>query len=232
MDRRELIGALSSLGFGAGFNAAVMADHESKSEATAGPAAGLHAHFCGIHVAKHDPKIQLIVQHYCGGRKNMHQCLLFDSSEKDAKLIGVEYIVPDDVYRGFDEKEKKFWHPHTYEVLAGGLIAPEMKPEGELEFMKVILTTWGKTWHTWPNPATDYPIGEPMLMWAVTGDGQIDDKVIAQRDKLYGVKGEKIREKRIKEFGFAVPQVPFPASTDQVGRQWTKDGQDKPTKVE
>jgi len=43
-------------------------------------------------------------------------------------------------------------------VLRGGLIAPSMKPEDEMKFMKHILTTWGKTWHTWPT-VTAVPMG-------------------------------------------------------------------------
>ena len=64
-----------------------------------------------------------------------------------------------------------------------------------------------------------------------TGDGQVAEEVIAARDKMYGIKVEKIREKRAKEFGFAVPQIPFPTDVKTVGRQWTKSGDDKPTKL-
>ena len=173
----------------------------------------------------------MIVQHYCGAANGLHQCLLFDSSAPDAKLIGVEYIVSNEAYAKLDDGEKMYWHPHTYEVLGGGLIAPSMKPDDEMGFMKALLTTWGKTWHTWPDPKTAVPIGKPMLMWAVTGDGQLAQEVIAKRDKMYGVKVESIREKRTKEIGFAVPQVPFPTDEKTIGRQWTKDGADKPTKV-
>jgi hypothetical protein len=107
-----------------------------------------------------------------------------------------------------------------------------MKPEAEMNFMKALLTTWGKTWHTWPDPTTPVPIGEPLLMWATTGDGQFDDKVVAQRDRMYGVKIETIREQRTRAIGFAPPQVPFPDSLDTIGRQWTKSGDDKPTRRE
>jgi hypothetical protein len=89
------------------------------------PVHELHAHFCGIHIAKNNPKFHIIAQHYCMSRsEEMHQCLLYDSTEKNAKLLGVEYIISDRLYRELPESEKKYWHPHTYEVLAGGLIAP------------------------------------------------------------------------------------------------------------
>ena len=104
------------------------------------------AHFCGIHIAKTNPKFQIITQHFCMSRsEEMHQCLLYDSNEKNAKLLGVEYIISDRLYRELPDAEKKYWHPHAYEVLAGGLIAPSMKPEDEQTFMKALLTTWGKS---------------------------------------------------------------------------------------
>jgi hypothetical protein len=155
--------------------------------------------------------------------------LLYDSHDKNARLLGVEYIVSDRIYRELPDAEKKYWHPHTYEVLAGGLIAPSMKPADELSFMKALLTTWGKTWHTWPDPRTPVPMGEPLLMWALTGDGQINDDVIAARDKQFNVSAARIRELRCQSIGYEVPKVSLPSSIDQVGRQWTDEGEDKPT---
>src|SRR5205823_4074793 len=139
----------------------------------ASPLAGGHAHFCGIHAAKHDPKLQFVVQHYCAahtggaGEDAMFQCVLFDGIGKNAKLLGVEYIVSDKVYRSLPDGEKKYWHAHTYEVLGGGLIAPGMKPEDEMAFLKMVMTTWGKAWHTWPDPKSPVPMGEPLLIWSL-----------------------------------------------------------------
>jgi len=228
MDRREALGMLGLAGVVLGAPPVRGGDPDHGHQAAEGPmapVAGFHLHFCGIHLAKEDPKLQLIVQHYCGPCGDLHQCLLFDSSKRSAKLIGVEYIIPDARYRELPDAEKRYWHPHTYEVL----IAPGMKPDDELKFMKAILTTWGKTWHTWPDPSTAVPIGEPMLMWAVTGDGQLDEEVLAARDKEFGVEAAQIRESRGQAIGYAVPQVPFPKSRDDVGRQWTDKGADKPT---
>lgn len=195
------------------------------------PLGHVHLHFCGIHVAKSNPKFQIVTQHYCAPiGDEMHQCLLYESRGKHSRLLGVEYIVSDTVYRGLPDAEKKYWHPHTYEVLAGGLIAPGMAPEAEDRFMSGLLTTWGKTWHTWPDPSTPVPVGEPLLMWSLTGDGQDDPKVIAVRDKEFNVSTRRIRAKRGELIGYEVPQVPFPKSVDEVGRQWTASGEDRPTK--
>ena len=199
-----------------------------------GPIRNHDLFFCGFHVAKKNPKFQVTTMHYCGmrgeGDQEMHQCLLYDSAGPGAKLLGVEYIVADQVFRSLPDEEKKYWHPHTYEVLAGGLIAPSMKPEDEQTFMKALLTTWGKSWHTWPDPKTPIPMGEPLLMWAVTGDGQIDQDVIAARDKQFHVNGTQIREHRCQSIGLEVPKVSLPRSIEQIGRQWTDEGEDKPTR--
>lgn len=234
MNRRELFGGAGLVAGGAGLSAAD--DHGGKKEGADGfmaPLGNHHLHFCGFHVAKADPKVQIVTQHYCGMRGDpggeMHQCLLYDSVGKGAKLLGVEYIISDEMFRKLPDGEKKYWHVHTYEVLAGGLLAPGMAPAEEEKFMKTLLTTWGKTWHTWPDPATPVPLGEPVLMWALTADGQADPKVVAARDKEFGVSTAKVRERRLDAIGYEVPNVPLPKSLDEVGRQWTAAGEDKPT---
>jgi len=189
--------------------------------------------FCGFHIAKKNPKFQLTTVHYCGmrgeGDGEMHQCVLYDSVSPGAKLLGVEYIVPDKVFRSLADEEMKYWHPHTYEVLGGGLAAPVMSDEVELDFMTYLLTTWGKTFHTWPDPTTAVPLGEPMLMWSLTGDGQADLEMVAERDRLLGVSTAQARDERSEAFGYEVPQVPPPDSVATIGRQWTTSGEDSPT---
>lgn len=231
MDRRSMLGLIGGLGFAAHLTDQGQAQEHSghpAAQSAKGPVGGFQLHFCGIHVAKNNPKFQITTQHFCGHRGNVHQCLLFDSSAPDARLLGVEYIIPNEVYQALPVEEKKYWHPHTYEVLAAGLIAPEMTDAEELAFMKALLTTWGKTWHTWPDPTTEVPLGDPLLMWALTGDGQIDPAVLAKRDHDFQVDSAKLRDLRCREIGFDVPQVSFPKSVDQVGRQWTDQGPDQP----
>ncbi|GAC1516028.1 MAG: hypothetical protein NVS1B11_35390 [Terriglobales bacterium] len=188
--------------------------------------------FSGIHVAKDDPKFQMEAQHYCSPLKNgMFQCVLFDSTGADAKLMGIEYIISDDMYKTLPDGEKKFWHPHPFEVLGGGLIAPDMTASKEHKFMGTIMNTWGKTFHTWGDSMTDIPLGEPRLMWAVTGPGQVDEKLLQERDKKFKVNTEQISARRQKEFGYELPNVAPPKSLDTVGRRWTNEGPDTPTPI-
>jgi hypothetical protein len=234
MDRRNLLFTLgASMALGA---ETLGADEHSAENAAPPPLAGPFAHLCGIHVAKNNPHFQVIAQHYCADHRNhdgdggLFQCLLFDSPRPHARLLGVEYIISDTQYRGLSEKEKSYWHPHTYEVLAGGLILPGLAPEEEMPHLRAILNTWGKTWHTWPDPVTDVPLGEPLLMWSLTGDGQVEEQVVRDRDQQFGVSMHQLREFRGHELGLVVPQVAFPTSPNQVGRQWCDSGDDKPTR--
>jgi hypothetical protein len=233
MNRRQLLGVVGAMGAGMTLGGAHVFGHGKMDDnKMMAPLGNHHLHFCGIHCAKKDPRIQIVTQHYCGPvGKDMHQCLLYDSLGKNARLLGVEYIIPDEVFRKLPAVEKRYWHPHTYEVLAGGLIAPGMSPDAEMAFMKGLLLTWGKTWHTWPDPTTPVPMGEPLLMWSLTSDGQADPKVFAARDKQFGVKTASIRRKRIAAIGSEVPAVPSPRDMDVIGRQWTATGEDRPTRT-
>ena len=51
--------------------------------------------------------------------------------------------------------------------------------------MKKLVTTYGKTWHTWQVDRGDkIPLGLPKLMMGFTADGQIDPKIIEKRDTI------------------------------------------------
>ena len=214
MDRRELLGALGMIGAvpacGA-ISSAEAADHPA-GKAVHGPLGAPHFHFCGIHMAKKNPKLQFITQHYCtshagGTEGDVFQCVLYDGTGPNAKLIGIEYLISEEAYHKLPDSEKRYWHAHTYEVLGGGLIAPAMTPEEETKFMKVVIKTWGKAWHTWPDPSTPVPVGEPLLIWSLMADGQADEKLLERRDKEFKVDTAKISEARVKEFGLELPNV-------------------------
>jgi hypothetical protein len=242
MDRRDLLATLGVLGAGAAVGArAPAAAQQAEKKAAEGahaatPVGASHAHFCGIHIAKNNPKFQVVTQHYCvahpgdgHGGGGLFQCLLYDKTGPGAKLLGVEYIIGDEQYRALPDEEKKYWHVHSYEVLGGGLIAPSMPEAEEKAFMKGLLTTWGKAWHTWPDPSTAVPLGEPLLIWSLTSDGQVDPDLVAARDREFGVSTDAIAARRQAEIGLKPPQVAPPASMDSLGRQWTNEGDDKPT---
>jgi len=81
MDRRHWLGLVGS-GVGVSLSGGARAADEHRADGNGegslmAPVQSLHAHFSGIHIAKSNPKYQLIAQHYCMSRsEEMHQCLL------------------------------------------------------------------------------------------------------------------------------------------------------------
>ena len=126
-------------------------------------------------------KRQVIAQNYCSHLSDeVLQCVLYESEKKDARLIGVEYIVSAKIFESLPADEKKFWHSHNYEVKSGALTAPGAPEAAEKDLMKVLIGTYGKTWHTWQVDRGDkLPLGIPQLMMAFTKDGQLDPKIAA-----------------------------------------------------
>jgi len=201
----------------------------------ADPVKDIHLYLCAFHIAKNNPGFEIEAHHYCSMRElnvqgqDLHQCVIYDSKEAPAKLLGVEYIISDEIYQTLSNEEKKYWHPHAYEVISGQLIVPDLPDMGD-KALEGFITSWGKTFHTWPDPATEVPLGEPLLMWSAGADGQISKEMIDKRDKQFGISSDKIRKRR-KIYGYEVPVVEFPKSIDEIGRQWTSKGDDKPNKL-
>ena len=65
-------------------------------------------------------------------------------------------------------------------MLSGQLIAPGLPAAAEKAFMKRLMNSYGKTWHTWHtgrhdgHPDDTVPMGDPMLMWSFNRDGECD----------------------------------------------------------
>jgi hypothetical protein len=156
-------------------------------------------HVCAFHIAKDNPLYQIESHHYCTAVKGgVFQCTLYDKDQGDAKLIGVEYIVGDELFQKLPTKEKAYWHPHGYEISAGLLTFTGIKEDCEKKLVKGLQKTWGKVWQTWPDPTTGVPIGEPRLMWSAAKDGDVQKELVQKRDKYYGIDVNAIRNERKK----------------------------------
>ncbi|MGB3683448.1 MAG: OBAP family protein [Rubrobacteraceae bacterium] len=144
----------------------------------------------GLHCGKQDPARQMEAHHYCNQlNEDFIQCVLFDGNTEDANLIGVEYIVSEKLFDTLPEEEKGYWHPHNYEVLSGQLVAPGLPEVAEKELMRLLMNSYGKTWHTWHTgrhtgePGQDLPLGDPMLMWSFNRDGEADPELERDREE-------------------------------------------------
>jgi hypothetical protein len=148
------------------------------------PLKDFDVYVAGLHCARHDPQMQMEAHHYCRQvNQDVIQCVLFDGNTKDANLIGIEYIVSERAFGALPEDEKRYWHPHNYEILSGQLIAPGLPEVAERAFLEQLMNSYGKTWHTWHTgrhdgePADRLPLGEPMLMWSFNRDGEADESL-------------------------------------------------------
>ncbi|KAK5937594.1 hypothetical protein PMZ80_010214 [Knufia obscura] len=178
-------------------------------------------HFCS-HVRKGKPANQpsqipstTPLQHPSHPTKNtanptpdLRQCLIYDSGRADARLIGIEYMIPKHVYLTLDPAEQNLWHSHEYEVTSGMLcvIKPSSEPseseweKKEIEAMREVVGLYGKTWHTWQvDRGDELPLGKPVLMGSVTSGKQIDlERALAGRNEEYGVDHGVKAENRAK----------------------------------
>lgn len=150
-----------------------------------GPVGAIHAHVCGFHFYSGDLKRAVRADHYCSHLNgDVFQCIIYDSDKKDARLIGVEYIISEIRFNQLPAEEKKLWHSHRYEVMSGLLTAPGLAGAAEQELMQGLVSTYGKTWHLWQVDRGDrLPLGLPKLMMGFTADGQIDPEMLAERER-------------------------------------------------
>jgi Protein of unknown function (DUF1264) len=145
-----------------------------------------HLYVCGIHFVNGQPDRQVTAHHYCVGNGDVFQCVLFDGNGKDARLIGIEYIVSEEVFKTLPAEEKALWHSHDYEVKSGLLVAPGMPEAAEHDLMSKLVTTYGKTVHTWQVDRGDkLPLGPPTVMMGFTGDGQVKPELVKLRDQQF-----------------------------------------------
>ncbi|KAJ4828830.1 Oil body-associated protein 1A [Turnera subulata] len=163
-----------------------------------GPVNKIHQHLCAFHFYAHDMTRQVEAHHFCGHQnEEMRQCLIYNSSEADARLIGVEYIVSENLFMTLSDSEKPLWHSHEYEVKSGVLFMPGVPGPIQRQDLEKVAKTYGKTIHFWQvDKGDNLPLGLPQLMMSLTRDAQLYDELAQDVGKRYGVSFEKEREKR------------------------------------
>lgn len=125
------------------------------------PTAGWNIHIdAKRHIAG---DIEAVAHHYCKGGLpgGVTACQLYDSDEKNARLIGVEFIVGPDAYATLPEAEKALWHHHKEEIGKVDPVLPEMTEEEAAEFVTSIEETYGKIFLVWDSPKDELPVGQP-----------------------------------------------------------------------
>jgi Protein of unknown function (DUF1264) len=126
--------------------------------------------FAGVHLLKDLPERSAVAYHYCKDlNADISQCVLYDGTGPDARLIGVEYLISDALYRKLPEDERAYWHDHRHEIDSGLLRSLTQSGGEERQTLAKIRTLWGKVYHTWAS-GNAYPRGPARLFWSVTGE--------------------------------------------------------------
>lgn len=179
------------------------------------PLKGFDIYVAGFHCARCRPDMQMEAHHYCKQvNSDVLQCVIFDGNSAHANLIGIEYIISEKLFDSLPEAEKAYWHPHNYEVFSGQLTAPGLPEAAETALMKLLVNSYGKTWHTWHTgrhdgagpPADPLPFGDAMLMWSFNRDGEVDPSLKQNMNDAMGIDEAAKREARRSLVDLAHPQ--------------------------
>ncbi|KAJ0110224.1 DUF1264 domain-containing protein [Diaporthe amygdali] len=175
------------------------------------PVKSICAHLNAFHVYADDPKRFVEANHYCSHlTEDVRQCILYDSPDPGARLIGIEYMITPKLYATLDAEERRLWHSHVFEVKSGMLVMPQpsaLVPQAaweraEAAEMEDVVELYGKVYHLWQvDKGHKIPLGEPKLMTSFTKAEQMPDfeKVVGERDARFAGVDWK-RKKEIREY--------------------------------
>lgn len=152
----------------------------------------------GFHFYNGNIDAQMEAHHYVQQlNEDLYQAIIFDGNKADAKIMGVEYIITEKLFKTLPDEERRLWHSHHYEVKSGTLVAPGIPAIAEHELMEKLVSTYGKTIHTWhTDQQKTLPTGSPLLMMGFTEDGQIHPELIRERDERLDISTEKVKQNR------------------------------------
>ena len=162
------------------------------------PLKKINMYLDGFHFYNGNINAQMEAHHYVSQlNEDMHQAIIYDGNGENAKIMGVEYIISERLFKTLPAEEKKLWHSHHFEVKSGTLIAPGIPEAAEHELMEKLVSTYGKTIHTWhTDQERRLPVGAPMIMMGFTKEGQLHQELLAERDKRFNVSTAEKKKNR------------------------------------
>ncbi|MEI6948686.1 OBAP family protein [Paraflavisolibacter sp. H34] len=162
------------------------------------PLKKINAYLDGFHFYNGNMNAQMEAHHYVSQlNEDLYQAIIYDGNGEDAKIMGVEYIVSERLFRQLPEEEKGLWHSHRHEVKSGTLVAPGIPDLAEHELMEKLVSTYGKTIHTWhTDQQRNLPLGAPLIMMGFTKDGQLRPELLADRDRRFKISTEEKKKNR------------------------------------
>ncbi len=141
-----VLGALGVLVF-----AAPATGQEAKM---ASPADGYTVHVLAPHVVA--GKVMGPYHHYCKvlSPEPVIQCLIYDSTDPNAKLQQIEYIIAKSITRTGAmtlANWNKNWHDHRQEIATGRVQVLDLPPDKAKEVGDLVATTDGIIFHLWSH---------------------------------------------------------------------------------
>lgn len=91
------------------------------------------------------------------------ECQLYDGEGVDARLVGVEVIVPAATWQGFDPAEQALWHYHRMEIPLVDATLPDLSADEAATVVASLQETYGKIYLLWDPTMTDQPTGQPSV---------------------------------------------------------------------
>ena len=175
---------------------------------TSAPLSGMDVYLAGFHPLKEDPSHQMEAHHFCRQvNEDFAQCALFDGNTESANLNGIEYIISQKLFATLPPDERKYWHPHNYEILSGQLVAPGLPAAASKELMRSKMNSYGKTFHLWStNMGDKLPMGDAKLAWSFNRDGEAKPELAQRRKQEMGIDIAGVRRERQELVGLAKPQ--------------------------
>lgn len=107
---------------------------------------------------------EMTVHKYCKSVVgNMMQCQLFDGSDGDSRLVGVETMVGPEMYSTFTDEEKKLWMP-TKDLMQTTMAGmPELDAEQFSNVANSLAGKYSKVYLLWDPGKINLPTGSPIV---------------------------------------------------------------------
>ncbi|XP_058749245.1 oil body-associated protein 2A-like [Vicia villosa] len=181
----------------------------------------MSCHVCTFAIYSHDMSRQIETHHYCTRLTNKFlQCAVYDSDDSSkGRLIGVEYIISDDIFDTLPLEEKKLWHSHAYEIKSALWVNPRVPEMAAMSELENLAKTYGKFWCTWQVDRGDrLPLGAPALMMSpqAVSPGLVRPDLVHERDDKYNISTESIKKSRV--------EIPEPEMINPLADYWKQHG--------
>lgn len=157
---------------------------EQPETAPATPGQGFDLHITAPHIM--GDRLVDPMHHYCKGISDapVLQCLMFESDEPGARLVGVEYVIAKSITRPEVPLGdwNRNWHDHAVEIEAGVVGLPDLEGQAAADVAALAATTDGIVFMTWPE-AESVPDEDVEIAQAISHEIMTPEEYAAYRQE-------------------------------------------------